>query len=197
MLFYPSFIKNAPLLDLYCARIHSEIRVLRVIVGRSLEKIVANSKDKNNPKHQAISFLARRDHSVKELSSKLLSKGHESDVVDALMLELQGLGYLDDSRYAQMMLRHHSARGQGPQKIRFLLSQKGVSNDVISACFSDFEGDWFQLACDVRQKRFGDSFKSVDAHEQFKEKSKQMRFLMTRGFEADQVHCAFDSLSDE
>lgn len=158
---------------------------------------MANTKDKNNPKHQAISFLARRDHSVQELSNKLLSKGHEKQVVDTLILELQELGYLDDSRYAQMMLRHHSARGQGPQKIRYLLSQQGVSNDIILACFSEFEGDWFELASDVRQKRFGNAFKSSDAHEQFKEKSKQMRFLMTRGFEIDQVHYAFDSLSNE
>ena len=77
---------------------------------------MAKVKDKNNPKHQAISFLARRDHSIQELSKKLLSKGHEPDLIDTLMQELEGLGYLDDVRYTHMMLRHHYARGQARKR---------------------------------------------------------------------------------
>lgn len=155
---------------------------------------MAKGKDKHNPKHQAIGFLARRDHSIQELKSKLLSKGHEENVIDGLIDELQHLGYLDDVRYTQMILRHHYARGQGPQKIRYLLNQNGVSNDIISSCFSEFDGDWFQLASDVRLKRFGADYKASEKSERYKEKSKQMRFLMARGFENDQVQYAFENL---
>ena len=158
---------------------------------------MTKDKNKNNPKHQAISFLARRDHSIQELSRKLLAKGQEESIVSALILELQNLGYLDDARYAQMMLRHYYGRGQGPQKIRYLLNQNGVSSEVIANCFSSFEGDWFTLASDVRQKRFGNEFKSDDKNEKFKEKSKQMRFLITRGFNSDQVEHAFESIDGE
>lgn len=142
--------------------------------------------------HQAISFLARRDHSIQELGKKLLSKDHDSDIVDGTIKELQELGYLDDHRYAQMIWRHHYSRGQGPQKIRYLLNKNGVSNDIITETFLAFDGDWFQLASDVRQKRFGDELKATEKTEIFKEKAKQMRFLMSRGFENDQVQYAVD-----
>lgn len=144
--------------------------------------------------HQAIGFLARRDHSVVELTTKLLAKGHLSEDVERVIQELQTLDYLDDGRYALMMVRHHYARGQGPQKIKHTLKQNGVSHEVISDAFFAFEGDWFQSALDVRQKRFGEGYLSTDQHEQFKEKSKQMRFLMTRGFEHEQVQYAVESL---
>jgi regulatory protein len=83
-------------------------------------------------------------------------------------------------------------RGQGPQKIRYLLTQNGVSNDITSQTFSEFDEDWFTLAKEVRLKRFGDGFKSKEHNEIYKEKSKQMRFLMTRGFESDQIQYAMD-----
>ena len=155
---------------------------------------MAKGNDKNKPMHQAIGFLARRDHSVQELSNKLLAKGHEEAVVDGIIKELQARGYLDDNRYAQMILRHHYSRGQGPQKIRYLMNQNGVSSDIISATFLAFDGDWVQLASDVRQKRFGEPLQARGKNERYKEKSKQMRFLIARGFETAQIQYACESL---
>jgi regulatory protein len=155
---------------------------------------VASKQDKQNPKHQAIGFLARRDHSLQELKQKLLKRGHDDASIEQVIAELQSCGYLDDLRYAQMMIRHHYLRGQGPQKIRYLLSQNGVSNAIITEVFSEFDEDWFTLAKDVRQKRFGHEFKSNERSEIFKEKSKQMRFLMTRGFESDQIQYAIEQI---
>lgn len=151
---------------------------------------MATKNDKHNPMHQAVNFLARRDHSVFELRQKLLNKDHAQEVVQDVLDELQNRGYLNDRRYAEMMLRHHYGRGQGPQKIRYLLSQQGVSNSLIQEVFSEFEQDWFALASEVRSKRFGEQFQSEDKQLRFKEKSKQMRFLMTRGFETEHIQYA-------
>tara|TARA_R110001592_G_scaffold175308_2_gene414342 strand:+ start:55 stop:528 length:474 start_codon:yes stop_codon:yes gene_type:complete len=155
---------------------------------------MSTKNTKQNPMHQAIGFLARRDHSVHELRLKLRKKEHDEESVTKVLTELQSRDYLDDRRYAQMMLRHHYSRGQGPQKIRYLLSQNGVSNDIISEVFVGFDEDWFALAKHVRHKRFGNGFKSNDQSEMFKEKSKQMRFLMTRGFESDQIQYAIEQI---
>jgi regulatory protein len=155
---------------------------------------VVTKQDKQNPKHQAIGYLSRRDHSLHELKQKLLKKGHDEASVEQVMAELQSCGYLDDLRYAQMILRHHYLRGQGPQKIRYLLNQNGVSNEIVSKVFDEFDEDWSTLAKDVRWKRFGNAFKSNERNEMFKEKSKQMRFLMTRGFESDQIQYAIEKI---
>tara|TARA_R110002167_G_scaffold220004_7_gene424559 strand:+ start:3309 stop:3785 length:477 start_codon:yes stop_codon:yes gene_type:complete len=155
---------------------------------------VTKKQAQQNPMHQAVSFLARRDHSRHELKQKLLSKEHTEEAVERVLNELQKRSYLDDQRYAEMMLRHHSLRGQGPQKISFMLLQKGVSKSIVAEVFAEFDQDWYTLASEVRHKRFGDQFKSNDKNEQFKEKSKQMRFLMSRGFESDQIQCAMDEI---
>lgn len=146
--------------------------------------------------HQAVSFLARRDHSVHELRQKLLKKGHDEETLEPVLDELQQRGYLDDRRYAQMILRHHYSRGQGPQKIRYLLNQQGISNSMMQDVFAEFEADWFELAADTRLRRFGDQFSSEDKQVRFKEKSRQMRFLMSRGFESEHIQYAM-SLLDE
>lgn len=157
---------------------------------------VATQQGKQNPMHQAVSLLARRDHSRHELRHKLLTKGHDEAIVENVIIELQQRGYLDDLRYAQMMVRHHYLRGKGPQKIRYLLANNGVSNSIIAEVFAGFEEDWFALALEVRHKRFGAQFESYDKQERFKEKSKQMRFLMSRGFESDQIQYAIDELCE-
>tara|TARA_R110000850_G_scaffold6943_2_gene26237 strand:+ start:448 stop:963 length:516 start_codon:yes stop_codon:yes gene_type:complete len=159
-----------------------------------LEQSVTTKQDKQNPMHQAVRYLARRDHSRYELKQKLLTKEHTEELVESVLNELQGRAYLDDQRYAEMMVRHHSLRGQGPQKIRSMLNQKGVSKSIIAVVFAEFDQDWYTLASEVRQKRFGGQFKSSDKKEQFNEKSKQMRFLMSRGFESDQIQYAVDKL---
>jgi len=156
---------------------------------------MTSNKDKQNPMHQAIGFLARRDHSLHELKQKLLKKGHDEQSVGKVLAELQSRDYLDDRRYAQMMIRHHYLRGQGPQKIRYLLNQNGVSNAIVTDIFSEFDEDWFILAKNVRQKRFGNGFKSNERSEIYKEKAKQIRFLMTRGFESDQIQYAIEQIA--
>lgn len=154
----------------------------------------STKQDKHNLMHQAVSLLARRDHSRYEIKQKLLKKGHAEDAIERVVSELQNRGYLDDQRYTQMMIRYHYSRGQGPQKIRYLLNNNGVSSTLVDQTFTEFDQDWFALACDVRKKRFGTQFKSADKQEQFKEKSKQIRFLMSRGFESDQIQNAIDEL---
>lgn len=160
------------------------------------EETVATKTDKQNPMHQAVGFLARRDHSVYELAQKLLKKGHEAATIQQVVEDLKTKGYLDDRRYAEMMLRHHYGRGQGPQKIRHLLNQQCVAQTVIHEIFSDFQEDWCVLAEAVRARRFGNQLTASDRQARYKEKSKQMRFLMARGFESEHIQYAMNSLEE-
>lgn len=156
-----------------------------------------SSKKLPNPMHQAVSLLSRRDHSYQELKAKLLNKGHETLVVHEVLEQLQERGYLDDTRYAQSMIRYQADRGQGPQKIRYQLQQKGLDNTLISELFAMCEIDWFSLAQSVREKRFGLVLKAKSPQEKFKEKTRQMRFLMTRGFDSEQVRYALSGVGLE
>ncbi|EBR0130797.1 regulatory protein RecX, partial [Salmonella enterica subsp. enterica serovar Ajiobo] len=71
----------------------------------------------------------------------------------------------------------------GPVRIRQELRRKGFDGELIDAVFSAQETDWFEQACEAKMKKFGESLPA-----DYKEKQKQMRYLMYRGFTSDQIY---------
>jgi len=139
----------------------------------------------------AVALLARRDHACAELAAKLRERGFAVSVVQQLVETLSARRLLDDERYAQHYVRYHSARGQGPQRVRRDLLQHGVDAALVDAALAGV-ADWAALAAAVRRRRFGPGVPA-----DWKEKSRQARFLQYRGFTGDHIRSAlgtdFDS----
>lgn len=74
----------------------------------------------------ALSLLALRSRSSKEITEKLAGKKYEAAVVDAVLARLAELKYLDDDRFAQDYFQYQINRGKGVDAIRFDLSRKGI-----------------------------------------------------------------------
>jgi regulatory protein len=142
--------------------------------------------------HKAVDYLARREHSEHELKTKLLAKDFDVELIDEVLESLKSQNYLDDARYAKMILKNGYERGHGPQKVAYHLRQKQVDSDIVQQEFESFEADWFALAKQVKLKKFGDKPLPSDTTERFKEKAKQMRFLTGRGFDAAQIQGVVD-----
>ncbi len=138
-------------------------------------------------RHAAIAMLARRDYGHYELFSRMVQKGYDEAIVELVTAQLIDEGYLSEPRFAEMMVRSRFARGHGPLWVRRELQTKRVDEQLIDASLEAFDGDWFALAKEVREKRFG-AWKGGE----FKEKAKQMRFLLGRGFSQEQIENAFD-----
>jgi regulatory protein len=77
------------------------------------------------------------------------------------------------------------SQGKGPTRIRADLSQRGIRDSMIQKVVAQFGQDWFALARETRQKKYG-----VDEPVEFNEKARQMRFLQYRGFEPEQIQAA-------
>ena len=105
-------------------------------------------------------------------------------MVEQLLVELQELNYLSDQRYADMLVRSRFNRGHGPLRVRQELAHQQLDSTTQVLALESFEGDWFELASQAREKRFGDYPKD------FKERAKQMRFLAGRGFTSEQIEHA-------
>jgi len=148
---------------------------------------------KAEAKNKAVSFLARREHGIYELKMKLESRGYSGPIVDQAIEELIEDDYLNESRYVEMMLRHHFQRGNGPNKIRHIMRQHKVANTTVQKFFQDFEGDWQLAAKQARVKRFGEAELPKGRTEYLKEKSRQIRFLLGRGFEPSDIETVFES----
>ena len=127
-----------------------------------------------------LKMLMRREHSRLELFQKLQTKGFDVDVVNNSISKLVEQNYQSDDRFSEEFIQMRFNQGKGPVKIASELKMRGVNTFDLSVF------DWFQLAKEIRQRKFGD-LSSID----FKETAKQKRFLQSRGFTLDQINQAF------
>ena len=138
-------------------------------------------------RERAMNYLARREHSVKELRQKLSKAGFEVDEIETTIARLTEQDLQSDQRFAESYTHHRSKRGFGSQWIVNELKQRGVDGELINNLFKQLEIDWFELAASVRTKRFGE-----DSPTEIKERVKQQRFLYYRGFTQEQITASFN-----
>ncbi len=139
----------------------------------------------------AVGLLARREHSVKELATKLISRGVVSELIESVITRLIDERLQSDERFAEVYLRQRSLKGYGPVRIGVELRERGVDDALISAQFRrvDDEGeiDWFERAATAYAKKYGGTPVA-----DIKERAKRMRFLQYRGFSHEQIAAAMD-----
>jgi regulatory protein len=140
---------------------------------------------------RALRLLAQREHSMRELTAKLITKGVDAATAGLVADDLRGRGLQSDSRFAEAFVHSRMGRGHGPVRIRLELSQRGIDNDVANAVLSASAEHWLELAADARQRKFGDAVpKGRD------EWSRQARFLARRGFATDLIYRVLGSAAD-
>jgi regulatory protein len=134
----------------------------------------------------AMDYLARREHSEQELTRKLTARGFDAALIETAVAELVADGLLSDARFAEAFVNSRFQRGSGPQKIRVELRERGVAAELISLSIEVFDEQWRERVREVREKKFG-----TDMPGDFRERSRQMRFLQQRGFTSEQISGAF------
>ena len=141
----------------------------------------------------ALELLARREHSRRELARKLAARRFPADAITSALDELERTGALADARFTDSFVRSRIAKGQGPQRIRAELAQRGITGDEANGGLRAADVDWLETIRAVRAKRFG-----PELPRDYAERARQARFLQYRGFDAAQIRAAleFDADSD-
>ncbi|MGH1469991.1 MAG: regulatory protein RecX [Cellvibrionaceae bacterium] len=130
----------------------------------------------------AMSYLAAREHSQKELIQKLNRRFDDQLLVEQAVQQLSDEALQCDDRFTEAFTAMRKRKGQGPIRIAFELQQKGVSPDLVESYVYDIaEVEWIEHAKNVCLKKYGELSKT---HSQ---KIKQMRFLQYRGFSSDTI----------
>ena len=76
-------------------------------------------------------LLSRRDHSVKELKTKLLRTVDEKNADKAIEKMLE-LGYLDDEKYARNLVKYLAqTRNMSKNHIKQEMFKRGIPNEII------------------------------------------------------------------
>ncbi len=131
---------------------------------------------------KACDFLARREHSRKELCYKLLRTCKDESLVEELLNKLAEEGLQSDERFAENFVYHRVNNGKGPLKIQQELDERGVHQDIISAYLDSKNIDWLEVAEAVRTKKYGKAVPS-----RYSDKAIQSRFLYSRGFNSEVI----------
>lgn len=142
----------------------------------------------------AVVLLARREHSVRQLTHKLSKRGFDEEAIREALDTCQRLNLQSDARFAEGTCRSRIARGYGPFLIRQLLEQEGLAVEIIEQVFDELEHevDWVAEASLVWAKKFRMSDDGSDVARQ-----KQRQFLRYRGFSDATVRALFETLETE
>jgi regulatory protein len=85
-------------------------------------------------------LLARRAHSRAELRQKLARRGYEEVEVGSAMARLTELGYLDDTAFAQGLVRRRSAT-RGSLAVAAELTAKGIDRRGTAAALAELDAE--------------------------------------------------------
>lgn len=147
-------------------------------------------------------YLAQREHGFKELIQKLVQKGFTGKWVEQVVQEFSDRGWQSDERFATVMIKRRIEKGYGERFITAECQQKGLSSSQVTSVLDALETDWYAVAINCAQRKFGqsrlgqDKFDSNSAPDQ-KAQMKRYRFLIQRGFSSDIVRAVLDDLQGE
>lgn len=107
-------------------------------------------------------------------------------VVETLVKEK----FIDDLRYSSAFARDKaSLAGWGQTKIRYMLSAKGISKEVMIAALGEIDGE---KAADKLERLMANKFKSLKDDPQCR--MKMLRFALGRGYDYEEASSVLDKL---
>lgn len=125
-------------------------------------------------KGRALRYLSQREHSRPELERKLARYTEEPDALAKALDELQARGYISEARVVESVL-HQRAAQFGSLRLRQELQHKGVAPAAIAEAVAGLKDSELERATALWRRRFETP---TDA----KERARQTRFLLARGF---------------
>ncbi|MCH1921587.1 recombination regulator RecX [Shewanella sp. A3A] len=140
-----------------------------------------------------MNILARCDKSCAALAQQLLQKGFDQVAVDEAVSWALELGYLDDQRLAEAILRSQLTKLHGPAKVEQALQLKGISKQLAAQVLNNTDVDWFALAEQRLQRKFANLAPAADFQAKQKQQAKIVRHLLGQGFNYEQANYALSS----
>ena len=131
-------------------------------------------------RERALGFLARREHTCTELQRKLAPHAASPGELDALLDDLVRRKLLSEERFAEARV-HVLARKFGAARIERDLRARGVPEEQAERAASEARATEFERAREVWRRKFSSPAANL------KERARQARFLLYRGFSTDVI----------
>ena len=131
-------------------------------------------------KGRALLLLSQREHSRLELERKLAAHETEPGQLAQALDELQKRGFISEARVVESVI-HRRASKLGTARVKQELQAKGLSPEAMGEALEQLRSTELERARDVWVRKFGET--TTDP----KERARQIRFLISRGFAAEVV----------
>ncbi len=132
-------------------------------------------------KGRALRLLAGREHSRAELERKLAPHEEETGQLARALDELQAKGFISQERVIESVIHRRAARF-GAARIRQELAGKGLDAQAVSEALAGLQRNELERAREVWRRKFGGQ-----APTDPRERARQGRFLLARGFASEVV----------
>lgn len=144
-------------------------------------------------REQAWRYLARRMHSSKELSDKLVTKGYKREDIEDIIIELINNDYLNDDSFARQIITDEiNLKKNGPIFIKNKLLKKGLEITLISSLINELYKEQIQYQnCQYFANKKFITLNNINDHSK---RVKLGNFLMQKGFSWDMCNRAISEL---
>lgn len=106
-------------------------------------------------KEKALALLSRKPQSRRELERKLVQWEAGEEEISAICDRMEELGYLNDSEYARVVVRHYSTRGFGEKRLRDELYRRGIPRELWEAALNEAADTAPAIEAFLRKKLLG------------------------------------------
>ncbi|WP_243108645.1 recombination regulator RecX [Clostridium rectalis] len=136
-------------------------------------------------KNDALKSLEKKYKTEKEIYGKLKDKGYSNDTINKVVKFLKDYNFLNDSKYADMYIKE-KIRNTGKNKIKFLLLQKGIAEDIVKEKIYNIDTNIEnQVLLKLAQSKYNQIIKrESDLHKIYK---KLGDFLIRKGYNFEDV----------
>lgn len=165
-----------------------EVAVFGLYAGKELtaeeKTALENAARESGLKDRALSLLTARPLSRKELIDRLIERADATEKeAEAVADELERLGLLNDRAYAETLVRHYSAKGYGPYRLREELRRRGVPRAYWDEVLEELDDPAEAIDALLRQKLRG---RTVDR----KELKRASDYLARKGYSWTDISAA-------
>ena len=159
-------------------------------------KELLHDEELSNAKKYVYTILARRMYSSSEIRKKLKEQGYTDEIIDNVILMMEGYGYLNDKTFAEEWIQSRRQNNpKGKIVLKRELTQKGIEGDIIEEVFNQSfdESQQSEIALDMARRK-SRSYRNDDP---ISARRKLQGYLIRRGFDFETVRNVVDKVLSE
>jgi len=184
--------------DFVCGAHEEVILALGLRVGQTFDNErltqVITKETTRKALDKALRLLSYRDRTKAEISKRLLGDDFPEDIVDAVIGQLLGMGYLDDQKFSRDWVKTRTiSKPMGKTRLAWELRAKGVEASAVEEALESLdESAEYELALSLARRK---AEKSDTGDPSFR--TRTASFLRRRGFRWEAIARALDEIVPE